>query len=230
VTLICVCLAGTLVFGSVLAMTFANASFIARAAEAFLISRVERELAVSLGNEAPGALVDSVVHAMPEEAKELTVVRADRLREVIRDRAAGRRPGAEIEGPAAPAVATAAEPVLALAREAYRWRLAALIHELRVFSGCTGALFALTTLLAAWRRQDTPCLVLPAGILAVATSLGGIAYCLAQNWFWAFLTGNYIGFWYLVLVGTVASLLADIACNRARVTSVFARALWRWPV
>jgi hypothetical protein len=151
------------------------------------------------------------VRNLPSQTKELTLPRPDRLQEIIRP-------------------ATAEDQQLAARASAAYLRLwGDLLHEVRVFATCNFALFAFTTLLAIGRKQDTRHLVLPAGILAGATCLAVVSYLVLQDWVWTFLTGGYVGFWYILVVGTAASLLADVACNRARVSSIIAGALLNWP-
>jgi hypothetical protein len=118
--------------------------------------------------------------------------------------------------------------------QAMRWRL--------VFDGAAIAVVALVTLytwaasdspppdelLAAWRGRDSLFLLLPAAILTGATCLAGASYFLAEDWLLAFVTGGYAVYGYLVVWGTAAALLADVALNRGRVSAVVARALWYW--
>jgi hypothetical protein len=190
-----------------------------------VIKRVERDLAVALGiaaPAAPGALVEQLFGGLPGRAKEMALIRRDRPGDV-RDARVGNA-DTTAEPPIEPDV-VAPE---ALVRGTYRLLLDDLIHELRVFAGINCGLFALTTLLAGWRRQDTRPLLLPAGILGGTTCVAMVSYFAAQEWSFAFLTGDYIGYWYLVLIGVVSSFLADIAFNRARITSLLDRTVWQW--
>ena len=183
-----------------LVLTLVDQPGIERAAGTFLKQRVEHEVGARLPGDTPEVFVDRVLGAMPGQAREVTVVRGDRL------------------GAASAAVTGA-----------YRRLLGALVHELRVVAGCTFGLFALTALLALSSRRRAAHLLVPAGILAAATGLALVGYLLGQSWAWAFLTGRYLGFWYLAVVGVVAALLADVAWNRARVSAAIARALWDVP-
>lgn len=161
-----------------------------------------------------------MVRAVPAEARELRVLRGQRLRELIRTRAM-----------AEPTAAGSAEEELGLAargHDTYRQLLGRLTREIRVFAGCNAGLFTLTMLLVWRQRQHAASLLLPAGILALATCGAAALYLLGNDWFWAFLTASHLGYGYLGLVALVAGLLADVAWNEARISSAIARGLWRW--
>jgi hypothetical protein len=84
-------------------------------------------------------------------------------------------------------------------------------------------------LLIVWRRDDAHFLIVPAAIFTSTTCVAVIAYVTQPNWLWEVLTADDLGYVYGLLVFVSAGLLVDIACNRARVSSVLARAFWFWP-
>ena len=219
-------LAGTVAFGGVFVNTLLNRAAIEQTAETFLMRRAEHALGISVctGTAAsPGASMDRLMASLPKKTKELSVVRPQGLQEGIRGRAGSGGPtSAADRGREGGDSVTLGAP--------YPRLLAGLIREVRVFTACNFALFAFTTLLAAWPRRHLPHLVVPAAILAATTGSTAGVYLAVQDWFWTFMTGAYVGYWYLVFVGAVASLLADVAWNRARVTSLVLRPWWHWPV
>jgi hypothetical protein len=212
-------------FGAFFATTFWKRAATERAVERLVIKRVERDLAVALGIGAPatpGALVEHLLGGLPGRAKEVAIIRRGQPDDGRDAR------GSDADTTAEPPIEPDGDAPKALVSGIYRRLLDDLIHELRVFAGINCGLFALTTLLAGWRRQDTRHLLLPAGLLAGTTCVAVVSYFAAQEWSFAFLTGDYIGYWYLVLICVVSSFLADIAFNRARITSLFDRGLWQW--
>jgi hypothetical protein len=196
-----VAIAGTVFFGSALALTALDRPWAERAAERILAVQVRRDLASGAATD-PGVALDRLSRTLPPGTQALKVLRPERL---------GQPPRAEL----------ARSP-------AYQKLLDQLLHEARRFSLCNLALFAVTGLLAAWRGRDSLFLLLPAAILTGATCLAGASYFLAEDWLLAFVTGGYAVCGYLVVWGTAAALLADIAFNRTRFSAVIARALWHW--
>jgi hypothetical protein len=96
-------------------------------------------------------------------------------------------------------------------------RLGRLAREARTFAACNIALFLLTVVLA-YRDRSTPRELLVPAALLTASTLGAILlYFTSRNWLWSFLDGQYAGMGYLVFVGAVMLMLADVIWNRARV-------------
>jgi hypothetical protein len=217
-----VCLAGMVASGVSYAIISARPAGIERAAAGYLLGRVARELGVEPGGPMDAA-VRSLIQSVPAAAKEIVVLRTERLRETLRRRATP--PGEE-----SPPGTAAAHGVLPRVEAAYQRRLAALVHELRVFTGCNALLFGFTAMLLAWRGRQAPYLLVPAGILTLSTGAAAILYLITQDWLWAFVSGHYFGYGYLVLVGLLAALLIDIAFNEARACQAIAQALWWWHV
>jgi hypothetical protein len=202
-----------LVFGGLFITSFVAPTSVERAADDLVIHRVQRELRQQFGPEAVpsrDALL-TLLGSMPERAREVGVVRSDLLREHL--------------------TANQGNPdALEAGRRAYERLRAELIRELRIFAGSNFVLFAFTAWLTVVRRADTRNLVAPAALLATVTLLSAILFLVGQDWAWTFLTGDYAGYGYFVVVAAVSGLLIDIAWYRARVASIIARALWWWPV
>jgi hypothetical protein len=112
----------------------------------------------------------------------------------------------------------------------YQRRLDALVRELQLFAASNLALFAAIAVVCVSCRERAVSLILPAAILTATTLAAAALYALAGDWLWSFLTGEYVGVYYLVSIGIVSALLVDIVCNRARLSNVIARALWYWPM
>lgn len=172
-----------------------------------------------------GRAVDRLIGGLPRPPKSMQVVRGQDLRALDRrsDTAVGRSAGGDPAG----------EPARCPAPDddgPYARRLRGLLRALRIFALCNLGLFLLTALLVARGRSRPIHHLVPAAVLAAATLCASVVYFAAQDWFWSFVDGRFAGIGYLLLVGTVAALLADIAWNRARVVRGVLRLLWWVPV
>jgi hypothetical protein len=115
-----------------------------RTAEELLVVQVRRDLASGAPGD-PRLALDRLARTLPPNTRALKVLRPERL---------GEASGPEL----APSAS-------------YQTLLDQLLDEVRPLSLWNLALFAATGLLAAWGRRDAVYLVLPAAILAAATSL-----------------------------------------------------------
>lgn len=93
-----------------------------------------------------------------------------------------------------------------------------LIRDLRIFLGTSAALFLVAFALTLLRPVPRV-LVAPVFLLLVATCTSAWLYVFSQNWFYTLLFNTYLGWGYLVWVGVVFALLADVGLNRGRVLS-----------
>ena len=202
-----------LVFGGTFIASFVAPGVVERAANDFVLHRVQRELREQFGPEAVpsrDALL-AVLGGLPDRAREVGVVRSDLLREQL--------------------AANQGNPdALEAGSRAYERLHAEFIQELRIFAGSNFVLFAFTAWLTVVRRDHTRNLVAPATLLATVTVLSAILFLTGQDWAWTFLTGDYVGYGYFLAVAAVSALLVDIAWYRARIASIISRALWWWPV
>ncbi|MTD41047.1 hypothetical protein GIX45_20970 [Erwinia sp. CPCC 100877] len=92
-----------------------------------------------------------------------------------------------------------------------------LTHELRLFTGLNGGLFGAVMLAAFFCRDRIRPLLIPAGLLLLATGFMVYSYIFMQNWLYTIVFKDYMGWYYLVWVGLVFALLSDITLNKARV-------------
>lgn len=92
-----------------------------------------------------------------------------------------------------------------------------LTHDFRLFTGLSGGLFLAVTLAAFFCRDRIRPLLVPTGLLLLATGVMSYSYVFMQDWLYTILFNDYMGWYYLVYVGLVFALLCDITLNRARV-------------
>lgn len=79
------------------------------------------------------------------------------------------------------------------------------------------------------RVRTVDCLV-PAAVLVAAAFASSVIYVASREWFWSVVDGTYADVGYLLVLGLVAGLLADIVWNGARVVRFVLRLLWWVPV
>jgi hypothetical protein len=111
------------------------------------------------------------------------------------------------------------ENLLSLIESAYASVASNLMREFRIFCGSNAAAFALLGAVTLVRRRAALQLFLPAFVLLGAVATTGSLYLFEQNWLHTIVFGEYVGFAYSLYLAAVALLLADVAFNRARVTT-----------
>jgi len=67
--------------------------------------------------------------------------------------------------------------------------------------------------------------VLPAGLLFIATVASIAIYIFGQNWFYTLVFRNYMGWGYLTYVGVIFGFLLDIVFNGASITTSIVEAI-----
>jgi hypothetical protein len=106
-----------------------------------------------------------------------------------------------------------------LIRTKYMEVAESLTREFRIFTGANTIMFAFLGITAALRRGAGLQLVLPTIVLLGAAGIVGYLYLFNQDWLHAILFGDYVGLGYFTYLGAATACLADIAFNRARVTT-----------
>ena len=198
---------GALLSGGLLALTSLAPSFVERRAESYLSHRLVRDLAARFGLQPEAAR--ELVEALPARAKQVMVVRTEAL---------VRRDGGDDE-------------VTGAAQRSYGLVLNQLLTELRIFGAAQCCTFLLATLLLliGSRSEKAGRLTDLGGIIAIATTIGGVVFLFARDWTWSVVTGDSLGSVYLLTVVLFAAATLDIGFNDARLMSVVARVVWWWP-
>jgi hypothetical protein len=111
------------------------------------------------------------------------------------------------------------ERLTAFIRTKYREVAASLIREFRIFTGANALVFAFLAALAFFRRGASLQLAIPAIVLLGASFTVGTLYLFGQNWLHTIIFSEYIGLGYFAYLGVAIAFLADVALNRARVSS-----------
>jgi hypothetical protein len=117
----------------------------------------------------------------------------------------------------------AAEVTAAWAQNRYSESVTALVRDLRIFTGLNAGLFLLV-LGASFAPRSTSrrAHVLTLGLMVTATAAAIFGYVFVQDWFYAFVTGEYVGFGYALWVAVVFLALVDWVVNRGRVSQAIA--------
>jgi hypothetical protein len=93
------------------------------------------------------------------------------------------------------------------------------MREFRIFTASNAAAFALLGVITMLRRRATLQLMLPALVLVGAVAIASAIYLFSQDWLHTIVFAQYVGLAYSLYLVGVALLLADVAFNRARVTT-----------
>jgi len=92
-------------------------------------------------------------------------------------------------------------------------------RDIRIFSISNIGVFSLLLLASFLKPAARVHLLVPAVLLTVSTLVCSYFYVFQQNWLLTIIQSDYVGFGYLAYLGIVALFLADIAFNKARVTT-----------
>lgn len=91
--------------------------------------------------------------------------------------------------------------------------------DLRIFLGSNLLMFLILLVVSLAKPKAIAHLFLPGVLLLTATILASAIYIFGQDWFYTILYNDYMGFGYLAYIAVIFGVLADIALNKARVTT-----------
>lgn len=233
-TLVSTVLAGAVLFGSLFTVATFAPRWIERAAQGYLRAEVEASVRARFGDRPDSALTviertGALGAALVAQANSMRRLASsgwpERIAPILdalccKERPTGDRAAAIRRGLDASAAATENrfEVLRSFVVGAYQARLQELIEELQFFSGVNAVLFGLVGVLLYLRRADMRPVLLPSMLLVVSTLGAATLYVTTQNWFWTILLGDYMGSWYLVLVGLTTAFAADVAFLKGRVS------------
>ena len=92
-------------------------------------------------------------------------------------------------------------------------------RDVRIFTGSNALIFLLMLLVSFLKPRAVAHLFLPAFLLVVSTLICSYFYIFEQNWLFAIIYNNYLGYGYLGYVGVLFLFLCDIVFNSARITT-----------
>jgi len=225
---------GTLVFGGALALSWLNPLLIERAAREVVRIEIEHrvgeridELSDSkIAGFAQGALrrtgIDigdaqaAIREQLPRRVAEVAANMLDADCECRQRLVAGFEQAAQAR---LSSLRSAQERLTEYIEDAYASVSRSLMREFRIFTASNALAFALLGIVTMLRRRANLQLLLPAVVLVGAVACTSAIYLFNQDWLHTIVFGEYVGFGYSLYLVAVALLFADIASNRARVTT-----------
>ncbi|MBI1196490.1 MAG: hypothetical protein GC203_01350 [Phenylobacterium sp.] len=237
-TLLLIGLAGVILYGAVLALTFASPIHVERAARGFIQSQIERQIGSELRairaearQPRAGRFAEALAERHSEEIAALqarlaadasgriadVVARMQDLDCACRERL---RQGLDAAVGLRISALERAEPQLRRIIEGkYGEITAGLLRDLRIFASANLLAFLLLVALSLLKPDRLRQLFVPGLLLAAAAVVASGLYLFGQNWFFTLLYADYVGWTYGVWLLLIFGLLADIALFRARVTT-----------
>ena len=238
-------LAGVIVFGLSLALTYLAPIHVERAARGFIQSKIERQIRYELGISREGAQesrVGRLAEALAERHNEEIGVLRERLAEGLNAQVAvtvarmqdlgcecRERMGRWLDVATQMRISTlqSAEPQLRWIIEGkYSEIVADLLRDLRIFLGTNLLAFVLLLIVSIAKPSHVRQLFVPGILLGVAAVAGSVIYLFGQNWFFTLLYGDYVGWAYGVWLLLIFGLFCDIVLFKARVTTRIVDALF----
>jgi hypothetical protein len=227
-------IAGMLLFGLALALTFVSPIHVERAAGGFVTAKLQQQVRDRVeiaGDERIASIarrlqqqrqaeIDSLREQLLSGLNARVVAAVARMQDVDCDCRMRMHDGLEAAGRLQIARLERAEPQLRrLIEGGYGGIVADLLRDLRLFTGINLLAFALLVLLSSLRPQYVRQLFVPGLLLAAASLAASGLYLFGQNWFFTLLYNDYVGATYAVWLLLIYGLLCDVALFRARVTS-----------
>jgi len=112
----------------------------------------------------------------------------------------------------------ASDSLIQMIRGYYFSMIQRLTHDLKIFSGSNSILFLLIFGLTFMRSKNPKTILIPGLILFVGTLASLLIYLFGQNWFFALVFNDFMGWGYLIYVGIISMFLADIILLKARIS------------
>lgn len=227
-------IAGALIFIGALLLSFASPLTVERAAREVARIEIERRVGARIDALSDGRLAQLAQRAAGRNAEQIEATKkvlrdevprkvADLIADMLkadcpcRQRMIERAEHAEREHLAS--LVELREKLAVFIEASYAKVSAQLLREFRVFTATNAAALALLALVTSIRRGAALQLLLPALVIGGAMLITGSIYLFEQNWLHTILFSDYVGIGYAAYMAAVASLLADVVWNEARVTT-----------
>ena len=224
---------GGLLFGALVALSFIEPLWIERAAREVLRHEVEKRVGERIDQLSNARVVELAQKALGRTDAQITA-RQQALRAEVPQRVANaiadlmkadcecRKRMVDVavkhEEGVLGSLEQAREQLARRIESAYGEVSRQLLRELRIFAGVNALAFALLGLITLNRRASTLQLLLPAVAVAGAAVLTAAIYLLHQDWLHTIVFGEYVGWAYAAWYGAALAWMADLLCNRGRIT------------
>lgn len=229
-----VALLGSLVFGSAFVLSYTNPAYVESVGKDLIRLEVERRVGEKIAALDRSTIARVAEKLSGQNAVEIAAAKrmlAEGLQQKIAAaiaemrnldcecrKAIDRRITGILEGRVV-TLSLVNDRLMLLIRTKYIETAEALTREFRVFTGANAGVFMLLGLIAMVRKRASLQLALPTAVLLVAAAATAYLYLFNQNWLHTVVFADYLGLGYFIYLGLAIALLADIAFNRARVTT-----------
>lgn len=230
--------AGVVVFGLALALSYLSPIHVERAARGFIQSQIERQVTDELGIVREGAretrvgrLAEAIAKRHNEEIRVLrerlatrinaqVVAAVARMQDLSCECRERMRQGLDAATELHLSTLGRAEPQLRRIIEGrYSEIVADLLRDLRIFTGTNLLAFLLLLVLSIVKPSRMRQRFVPGALLGAAAVTASAFYLFGQNWFFTLLYGDYVGWTYGIWLLLISGLFCDIALFRARITT-----------
>jgi hypothetical protein len=215
--LLTVSLLGTLLFGAAFAVSFLDPLLVERAAREVVRMEVERRVGEKVEALSTARMVVLAQKALGATEAQIAETRRDLAAEVPRKVA---EVVAQAQEHKLSSLMQVRQHLVGMVETAYHSVAAHLLREFRIVTGCNALAFALLAAVTWWRRAAALQLLLPAVVLVGATAITAGLCLFSQNWLHTILYSQYVGWSCAAYLGVVASMLANVAFNRARINTL----------
>lgn len=231
-----VSLLGCLLFGAVFAVTFVSPSVIDYSAREFVIYQIEKEIARhQVAGVNLGKAQEKLAWLKDKYANEIAAVKGqlegglrlkitDILNKVCNVECLQKK-GIKISDVTEETMheeisklTDVSAKLGEMIKGKYYKIISELLSDIRIFSGLNALLFLIIAAILSSKSFLLKPLVLPTGLLFVATVISTGFYIFGQNWFYTIIFNNYVGYGYLSYVGIIFAFLVDIIFNEGRIT------------
>lgn len=227
---ISLCLAGMLVFGTLLALVQSSAQDFEAGAQAFIIHEIENQVGETLESlKSPriAVLTDKLSDQMQAHQREIMTGVSDFIVAAVgamcrldcATRAGLEAVLVEIYERDLTELRIGIERLRAIVEGRYMATLAELRRDVVIFLASDLVVLGAALLLAVVRGAAARHLLPIALVLSTSTLVAACWYVFGRNWLWAIIYSDYIGWAYLGVLAILFIFLADIFLNRARATS-----------
>ena len=241
-------LAGVMVFGLALALTYVSPIHVERAARGFIQNQIERQVKDQLGigrDEVGETRVARLAEAIAERNNEEINTLRERLTTGLNARIAAivarmqdlscecrerLRQGLDAATESRISTLQRAEPQLRRIIEGrYSEIVADLLRDLRIFTGTNLLAFVLLLVLSIAKPGQVRQLLVPGALLGLAAVAASVIYLFGQNWFFTLLYGDFVGWAYGIWLLVIFGFFCDVVLFRARITTRIVDALSAGP-
>lgn len=231
-------LAGVMIFGAALALSYLSPIHVERAARGFIQNQIERQLVAELGiapDKARETRAGRLAEALAERHNaEIDALRARlstglnaqiaaavaRMQDLSCECRERMRRGLDAAAELRISTLERAEPQLRRVIEGkYSEIVADVLRDLRIFTGANLIAFLLLLSLSVVKPNRLRQLFVPGILLGAAAATASAFYLFGQNWFFTLLYADYVGWTYGAWLILIFALFCDIALFKAKVTT-----------